>query len=100
MTPKTRSTLVVLVLTVSTFTYSFQQYAVVPLLPTVQRQYSVSTAWVTWLLTGFLLASCVMTPVLGNLGDQYGRRRLLELSLVIFGIGAAGAALAPNIWVL
>ena len=52
------------------------------------------------MLTVFLLVASVATPILGKLGDQYGKERLLVISLAIFFVGSVGAAAAWNIWSL
>jgi EmrB/QacA subfamily drug resistance transporter len=88
------------ILTTAGVAFSLQQTMVVPALPALQRDLHTSTAWVTWLLTVFLLTASVATPILGRLGDQYGKERLLVISLGIFFVGCLGAALAPNIAVL
>jgi MFS family permease len=47
-----------------------------------------------------LPALCVgVTPLLGKFGDQYGKERLLLISLAIFFAGSAAAIFAPNIWI-
>jgi MFS family permease len=51
-------------------------------------------------LTVFLLVASVATPVMGKLGDQYGKERLLTISLTLFLAGCVGAAAAWNIWSL
>ena len=73
---------------------------VVPALPELQRELGASTTWVTWVMTGFLLSAAVLTPILGKLGDRYGKERLLVLSLVAFFVGCVGCAAAPDIWTL
>jgi EmrB/QacA subfamily drug resistance transporter len=88
-------TLVILALACSAF--AIQQTMVIPALPMLQRQLHTSTTWVTWVLTVFLLVSCVATPILGKLGDQYGKERLLAIALLVFLLGCAGCALAWNI---
>ena len=80
--------------------FALQQTLVIPALPALQRELDTTTTWVTWVLTGFLLVSSVATPLLGKLGDQYGKERLLLIAMVIFFVGCVGAAAAPNIWVL
>ena len=79
---------------------ALQQTMVVPALPALQREFDTTTAWATWLLTGFLLSASVATPLLGRLGDQYGKERLLLISLLIFFVGSVLAIFAPNIAVL
>jgi MFS family permease len=73
--------------------YSLQQTMIVPALPSLQHDLHTSTAWATWLLTAFLLVSAVATPVLGKLGDQYGKERFLLISLLVFFVGMVSAIL-------
>jgi EmrB/QacA subfamily drug resistance transporter len=87
-------------LTFAGVAFALQQTLVIPALPTLQRDLETTTTWVTWLLTGFLLVASVATPILGKLGDQYGKERLLLISLGIFFLGSLGCLVAPNIWVL
>ena len=79
---------------------ALQQTMVVPALPALEREFDTTTAWATWLLTGFLLSASVATPLLGRLGDQYGKERLLLISLLVFFAGSVAAIFAPNIAVL
>ena len=43
----------------------------------------------SWVVTAYLLASTVSTPLWGKLGDMYGRKRFFQASIVIFLIGSA-----------
>lgn len=80
--------------------FAFQQTAVVPALPTIEADLDAPRQWTAWLVTGYLVAASVATPLLGKLGDRHGRRRVLAWSLVVFFLGSVGAALAPTIEVL
>ena len=88
------------ILTLGTTAYALQQTMVVPALPELQSELDASTTWVTWVLTGFLLSAAVLTPILGKLGDRFGKERLLVASLIAFLVGCIACALAPNIWAL
>jgi EmrB/QacA subfamily drug resistance transporter len=88
------------ILTVAGTAYALQQTMVIPALPTLQRELHTTTTWVTWVLTVLLLVASVATPIFGKLGDQYGKERLLVISLALFFVGCAGAAAAWNIWAL
>src|SRR5919201_394177 len=88
------------ILTLAGTAFALQQTMVIPALPALQHDLHTTTTWVTWLLTVFLLVASVATPVLGKLGDQYGKERLLTITLAIFFVGCIGAAVAWNIWVL
>jgi EmrB/QacA subfamily drug resistance transporter len=88
------------VLTLAGTAFALQQTMVFPALTTFQRELDASTAWSTWVLTGFLVSAAVTTPVLGRLGDQFGKERMLVIALSLFLAGCVGAALAWNIWSL
>jgi EmrB/QacA subfamily drug resistance transporter len=88
------------VLALAGLAYALQQTMILPALPSLQRDMHTSTAWATWLFTAFLLVSAVATPVLGKLGDQYGKERLLLVSLLVFFVGCVAAIFAWNIWSL
>jgi EmrB/QacA subfamily drug resistance transporter len=77
--------------------FALQQTLVIPALPALREDLDTTTAWATWLLTAFLLSASVLTPLLGKLGDQYGKERLLVISLSIFLLGSIGAIFAWNI---
>jgi MFS family permease len=88
-------TLAVLALACTAF--ALMQTMVIPALPVLQRELETTTTWVTWVLTVFLLVAAVSTPILGRLGDQYGKERLLAISLALFLAGCIGCAAAWNI---
>ena len=88
------------ILTLAGAAFSLQQTMVFPALGTFQEEFGASTAWTTWVLTGFLVSGAVLTPILGRLGDQFGKERLLLISLGLFLAGCLGAACAWDIWSL
>jgi MFS family permease len=70
---------------------------VVPALPVLAEHYDASLVGVSWLVTGFLLASALATPLIGRLGDIYGKRRMLVLSLGAFALGSLLCAVTDSI---
>jgi MFS family permease len=49
-----------------------------------------------WVVTAYLLASTVSTPLWGKLGDQYGRKTFFQASIVIFVVGSALCGLSQT----
>lgn len=43
---------------------------------------------ISWVVTAFVLASTVSTPLYGKLSDMYGRKRLFHVSIVVFLAGS------------
>src|SRR5690349_8268430 len=50
----------------------------------------------SWVVTAYLLASTVVTPLYGKLGDLYGRKLVLQTAIVIFLVGSALCGIAQN----
>jgi EmrB/QacA subfamily drug resistance transporter len=86
----------VAILAMGTLAYSLQQTMILPALPAFQERYGVSTSTSAWLLTSFLLSSAISTPLLGRLGDMYGKARMLLVALVVFGVGSLLSAVAGS----
>ncbi|MDX6644476.1 MAG: hypothetical protein QOK40_203 [Miltoncostaeaceae bacterium] len=91
---------ILLALTASAGSFALMQAVVVPALPTLQRDLGTSTGWAAWTVSIYLLSASVATPLLGRLGDQYGRHRVLAATMGIFLVGSVAAVFAWNIWSL
>lgn len=94
------ATLLVLFLSLGGLAFATLQSLVAPALPVIATDLNASTGDISWVLTAYLLAASVFTPILGRLGDMVGKRRVLLAVLVIFFAGTLLAALAPNLIVL
>ena len=53
-------------------------------------------AHLSWVVTAYVLASTITTPLYGKLGDMYGRKRLFMAAIVIFLAGSAAAGLSQS----
>jgi EmrB/QacA subfamily drug resistance transporter len=51
---------------------------------------------ISWVVTGYLVAAAVSAPVYGVLGDVFGYRRTMLVSILLYVLGALASALAPN----
>ena len=50
----------------------------------------------SWVVTAYILSSTVVAPLYGKLGDLYGRRNTVVVSVTLFLIGSALCGLATN----
>lgn len=87
-------------LTVAGGSFALMQAIVVPAITPIQTDLDTTTAWVGWTVSIYLLAASVATPILGRLGDQFGKDRMLLVTLGLFTLGSALAMVAWDIWSL
>src|ERR671927_784026 len=64
-------------------------------LPTIVGELG-GLAHISWVVTAYLLAQTIVTPIYGKLGDLYGRKRVLQFAIVIFLIGSALCGLSQS----
>lgn len=88
------------ILSLGTLAYALLQSAVVPALSDIQRSLHASETGVAWLLTAYLLSAAVATPLLGRLGDMYGKERLLLAAFIVLAAGTLMAALVNSLALL
>ena len=92
-----RPTTVVAVLAFGGIVVSLMQTLVIPLIPQLPALLHAPASDTTWTITATLLASAVATPVVGRLGDMYGKRRMLAVSLSLLVLGSTVAALSDSL---
>ncbi|MFF0183928.1 MFS transporter [Streptomyces sp. NPDC005244] len=69
------------------------QTLLVPVIKDLPALLGTAPSNATWVLTSTLLAGAVATPIMGRLGDLFGKRRMLLTSLSIMVVGALVSAL-------
>jgi EmrB/QacA subfamily drug resistance transporter len=80
--------------------YAMLQSTVAPALPVIQDELHASATATAWVFTGYLLSASVLTPIVGRLGDMFGKERTLLISLGVLSVGVLMAALAKSISML
>ncbi len=77
------------------FLAALDQTVVSTALPTIVGDLH-GASHLTWVVTAYLLASTVSTPLWGKLGDQYGRKFFFQSAIVIFLVGSALSGLSHS----
>ncbi|MDX6550684.1 MAG: hypothetical protein QOJ31_1368, partial [Gaiellales bacterium] len=88
------------VLALGGVSFALLQSLVAPALPNIQHALHTNESTVSWVLTGYLLSASVATPIIGRLGDMFGKERVMVIVLVMLGLGTLLAAVATSITVL
>ncbi len=87
-------------LAVAAISYALLQSLVAPALPDIQADLHSSTDTATWILTAYLLSACIATPVVGRMGDMFGKKKMLVFTLWVLALGTLGAALSTTMTLL
>ena len=76
----------------------YAETMLIPAIPDLIKDFNVSYSMSSWILTAYLIAGAVMTPIAGKLSDIYGRKKILLIIMVIYAIGVSMAGFALDIY--
>ncbi|MFE7889370.1 MFS transporter [Streptomyces sp. NPDC057412] len=88
---------VVAVLAFAGIVVSLMQTLVIPIVPELPKLLDAPASDTAWAVTATLLAAAVATPVMGRLGDMYGKRRMLLVSVVLLIGGSVTCGLSESL---
>ena len=78
----------------------YAETMLIPAIPNLIKDFDISYGMSSWILTSFLIAGAVMTPIAGNLSDIYGKKRVLLIIMMIYVIGVSMAGFSTDILTL
>jgi len=87
---------ILLVLIVSLFTVNLDNTIVNVALPTLATALGAGMSQLQWIVDSYVLLFAGLLLAAGALGDRFGRRRVMLVGLVLFGVGSAASAFAPS----
>ncbi|MET7630345.1 MFS transporter [Streptomyces sp. NPDC005246] len=91
---------VVPVLAFAGITVAVMQTLLVPVIKDLPALLHTDPSNATWVMTATLLAGAVATPIMGRLGDLYGKRKMLLTSLAVMVIGSLICAFTDQLVVM
>ncbi|UKY51589.1 MFS transporter [Streptomyces inhibens] len=65
-------------------------------IPSLTKEMGATTADVQWMINAYSLVQSGLLLTAGNSADRYGRKKMLAVGLVLFGVASLGAALAQS----
>lgn len=88
---------VVPVLAFAGIVVAVMQTLLVPVIKDLPQLLDTTPSNATWVLTSTLLSGAVATPIMGRLGDLFGKRRMMILSLAVMVVGALISAVTSDL---
>lgn len=68
-----------------------------PAIPDIIEEFDISYNTASWILSAYLIAGAVATPLVGKLSDIYGRKKMVMIILIIYIIGITLGGISSNI---
>lgn len=65
-------------------------------LPSISIDLGAGNTDLQWIIDAYILVFAALLLTMGALGDRFGRKRALQVGLVLFGIGSLAAALSDS----
>ncbi len=69
-------------------------------LPSLSRDLNANISELQWIIDAYVLVFAALLLTMGAVSDRYGRKRALQIGLVMFGVGSLGAALSSSTFAL
>ncbi len=75
----------------------FDEMMILPAIPDFVREFNISYSTSSWLLSAYIIAAAVMTPIGGRLSDIYGKKKILLIVIGVYILGVMAGRFATNI---
>jgi EmrB/QacA subfamily drug resistance transporter len=80
--------------------YSIDSTVVAVAFPSFIKDFDTNVLWAAWTISIYLIAVTSVMPLMGNLSDSFGRKKVFLISLILFTASSLACGLAPNIYSL
>ena len=80
--------------------YSIDSTVVAVAFPDLIKDLGTNVLWAAWTISIYLIAITSVMPLMGNLSDGFGRKKVFLISLILFTVSSLACGLAPNIYSL
>src|SRR5919109_2535454 len=75
----------------------FDETMILPAIPDFIRDFNISYSTSSWLLSAYIIAAAVMTPIAGKLSDIYGKKKILLIVMAVYAVGILARRFSTNI---
>ena len=75
----------------------YAETMLLPAIPDIIKDFKTNYSTSSWTLSGYLITAAVSTPIIGKLSDIYGKKKILMIVLLIFGVAIFLGGFTNNI---
>lgn len=75
----------------------FDETMILPAIPDFIHKFNILYSTSSWLLSAYIIAAAVMTPIGGKLSDIYGKKKILLIIMAVYAAGVMAGRFAANI---
>lgn len=75
----------------------FDETMILPAIPDFIRHFGISYSTSSWILSAYIIAGAVMTPIAGKLSDIYGKKKILLIVMAVYAAGILSGRFATGI---
>lgn len=93
---KINKTVILFIATLATFLTPFMGTSLIIALPTIGNDLAVNAILLSWVTTGFFLASAMFAVPFGRIADIYGMKKIFTYGILILTISTLLAAISPS----
>jgi MFS family permease len=93
-------TRVLLTVTAVALLVNYVETMVIPGVPVIQHDFTSTATIASWITSAFLIVGSAVAPLFGRLGDNYGKKRMVLVSLIFYTFGVGIAGFSPSIYFL
>jgi MFS family permease len=94
------ATRVLITVTAVALLVNYVETMVIPGVPIIQKDFSTTSTIASWITSAFLIVGSAVAPLFGKLGDAYGKKRMVLISLTFYTFGVGIAGFSPSIYFL
>jgi len=78
----------------------YTETMILPAIPDFIKDFNITYNTSSWILSSYLIAGAVATPIVGKLSDVYGKKKILLIIMAVYSSGVLAGGLANSLWLM
>jgi len=78
----------------------YTETMILPAIPDFIKDFNITYNTSSWILSSYLIAGAVATPIIGKLSDVYGKKKMLLIVMAVYSTGVLAGGFANSLWLM